>query len=498
MIFNSMEFLFFFPIVCILYYVFPIKIRYIWLLMTGYYFCMCWGAKFAGWLFAATVITYICGGILDIIKNLKIEKRKIVTYKKISLACGIILSLSMLFFFKYFNFFGQIIEEVLNKLNITFVIPRVSVLLPVGMSFYIFQGIGYLIDVYREEVPAEKNFLKYALFLSFFPRLISGPIERSKNLLKQIEQPVKFNVENVRRGLLTFAWGLFLKLVVADRIANIINPVFDNYSDYHAMSYLVVIVMYAFQVYFDFEGYSLMAIGSAGILGYHMKSNFAAPYFSLSIQEFWRRWHISLTSWFRDYLYIPLGGNRKGKVRKHLNTMIVFLTSGLWHGAGWNFIIWGGLNGFYIVCQDLTKKWREKVYEKFRIDTKGILFRWIACIFTFLLVDFAWLFFRVETFDKAVDMLSMIIHSFQIIKFLDVAFWGSFITAENLGLMVLLIGIALMVDYFKYKNIDVTGMILKQPGAVRWIVYYALLLVIVFLGAYGEGYEQTQFIYFQF
>ncbi|MBR3601450.1 MAG: MBOAT family protein [Lachnospiraceae bacterium] len=498
MVFNSVDFLLFFPAVCFLYYVLPIKVRYLWLLAASYYFCVCWGIKFAGWLFATTVITYLCGRVLDNVKNLKTEKSKIIKYKKICLVCGITISLSMLFFFKYFNFFGQAIEGVLNKISIKVVVPKVSVLLPVGMSFYIFQGIGYLIDIYREEIAAEKNFFKYALYLSFFPRLISGPIERSKNLLEQIQQPVKFDVEKIRRGLLTFAWGLFLKLAVADRIANVINPVFDNYGDYHAMSYLVVVVMYAFQVYFDFEGYSLMAIGSAGILGYGLKSNFASPYFSSSIQEFWRRWHISLTSWFRDYLYIPLGGNRKGKVRKHLNTMIVFLTSGLWHGAGWNFIIWGGLNGFYIVFQDLTKKWREKVYEKFGIDTNGVLFKCCAGLVTFLLVDFAWLFFRVETFGKVADMLGMMIKNVEVGKFFEIAFWGEIVTAENLVLITVLVACAFGVDYLRYKNIDVVGYVFKQPWIVRWMLYYALLFTIVFLGAYGEGYEQTQFIYFQF
>ena len=496
MVFNSIEFLFFFPIVSIMYFIFPKKIRYIWLLIVSYYFCMCWEPKFAVWLFLSTVITYVGGRALGVIRDKKMEKE--IQYKKICVAVGVILNLSMLFFYKYLVFFWQSAEWLLDKVNITIVSPELKLILPVGMSFYIFQGIGYLMDVYREEIPVEKNFLRYALFISFFPRLISGPIERSKNLLKQLEIPTHFEVERVKRGMLTFAWGLFLKLVIADRIANVINPIFEDYANYHAMTYIVVIIMYAFQVYFDFEGYSLMAIGCSGILGYELRENFAAPYFSVSIQEFWRRWHMSLTSWFRDYLYIPLGGNRKGKIRKHMNTMMVFLVSGLWHGAGWNFIIWGGLNGFYIVCQDLTKNFRNQIYERLHINTNGFIFKWIARIAVFLMIDFSWLFFRVESLGTAMEMLSMMIKDFQISRFLDYQFWGNFITAESLVLLVLLILIAAFADYIKYKNINMVQKVLEQPWIVRWIIYYVLLAAILFLGAYGEGYEQTQFIYFQF
>lgn len=496
MVFNSIEFLFFLPAVSVVYYVVPQKIKYIWLLVISYYFCMCWDPGFAVWLLASTLVTYTGGLILDVIRNKKLKEE--IKYKKVCLAVSVTLNLSMLFFYKYLEFFWQSAQWAMEKIGVTIVSPDLNLILPVGMSFYVFQGIGYMVDVYREEVPAEKNFLRYALFISFFPRLISGPIERSKSFLKQLDRPVLFEVDRVKRGLINFAWGLFLKIVIADRIANVINPVFHDYGNYHAMTYLVVIIMYAFQVYFDFEGYSLMAIGCAGILGYELKENFAAPYFSVSVQEFWRRWHISLTSWFRDYLYIPLGGNRKGTVRKHINTMIIFLTFGLWHGAGWNFVIWGGLNGFYIVCQDITKDIRKRVYERLHINTNGFVFKWFARMFVFLLIDFSWLFFRVESFGKAMDMISMMVKDFQIMKFLDYGFWGSFITSEGLILLILLILAASVRDYLKYIKIDVVQKIFEKPWIVRWIIYYMLLGVILFLGAYGEGYEQTQFIYFQF
>lgn len=409
---------------------------------------------------------------------------------------GMVFSLSILFFYKYLDFFWLNLSKAL-KVEINGAISW-DIVLPVGISFYIFQSLGYVIDVYREDIEAEKNFLKYAAFVSFFPVILSGPIERAKNLLKQINEPVAFEVANVRNGLLTFAWGLFLKLVVADRIALFINPMFTEYSQYDGMTLLVAIMLYGFQIYCDFWGYSKMAEGTAWMLGYRLRMNFDSPYYALSVQEFWRRWHISLTSWFRDYLYIPLGGNRKGKIRKHINTMIVFLTSGLWHGAGWKYIIWGGLNGAYIVLQEMTCGVRNMVYKKLKIRTDTCAFKWISRIVTFILIDAAWLFFRANSMGDALGICRIIANDFRVEAVFSEVFWEMFISVYDFVVIFVPLGITLYVDYLNYKAINVRDKILNQHLVVRWSIYFVIIIGLLFLGVYGGGYEQTQFIYFQF
>ncbi len=301
---------------------------------------------------------------------------------------------------------------ILGKIGFTLNIPAFDILLPVGISFYTFQALGYTIDVYRGDIYAEKNILKYALFVSFFPQLVAGPIERSKNLLKQINRPVLFNIENVRYGLFTMAYGLFLKLVMADRIAIIIDPILENYESYHGMIIAMCIVLFAFQIYCDFHGYTQIAIGSAKVLGYDLQENFNSPYLAINIKDFWRRWHISLTTWFTDYIYIPLGGNRKGKARKYINTIFVFLCSGLWHGASWAYVTWGGVNGLYLVIYDLFKPYATKINQYLKINTKALLWRISGGLFTFLLVDYTWLYFRAKGIHAALRIQLKIIEDF--------------------------------------------------------------------------------------
>lgn len=340
--FNSLQFLIFFPIVVLICFVIPKKIRYIWLLGASYYFYLCWNAKYALLILFSTIITWLSGILIKFVEGRDWNNSKIIRWKRIVVFLSLFVNLSSLFFFKYFNFICNNINMILGKIGFTLNIPAFDILLPVGISFYTFQALGYTIDVYRGDIYAEKNILKYALFVSFFPQLVAGPIERSKNLLKQINRPVLFNIENVRYGLFTMAYGLFLKLVMADRIAIIIDPILENYESYHGMIIAMCIVLFAFQIYCDFHGYTQIAIGSAKVLGYDLQENFNSPYLAINIKDFWRRWHISLTTWFTDYIYIPLGGNRKGKARKYINTIFVFLCSGLWHGASWAYVAWGG------------------------------------------------------------------------------------------------------------------------------------------------------------
>lgn len=492
MLFNSMNYLIFFPIVLMIYFLLPIKVRYVWLLICSYYFYMCWYPKHAVILLFCTAVTYV-GGLL-------IEKnRRNTLLKKLCIAGCIIINLAILVYFKYRGFIFENLSQLSVLTNINITIPKVTYTLPIGISFYTFQAMGYLIDVYRGQVTAEKNFLKYALFVSFFPQLVAGPIERSGNLLKQIHVPVRFNADHVRDGLLTIAYGLFIKVVIADNIAAIIDPIFGEYEVWNGTVLFMAAVLFAFQIYCDFEGYTKIAIGSARILGFTLMDNFAAPYMAGSIKAFWDRWHMSLTSWFRDYLYIPLGGNRKGKLRKYINTLIVFGVSGLWHGAGWHYAVWGEMNGILIVIQDATRKWRDKVYSVCKIDRGKTGWKIFSVIMTFGLIDFTWLFFRADSWGMGLDILRKICTEFKIRQFLTESFWGG-VFPNSVTMMILFASlfVLLLKDWLKSRGISLKMSILNQQLVFRWFVYLTIIIVIIFGGAYGEGYEQTQFIYFQF
>lgn len=346
MLFNSISFLLFFPIVCILYYLIPKKdfrYRNILLLAASYYFYMNWEPVYALLLLSSTFITYTAG--------LGISSCKSQSTKKFFLIGSVVLNLLILFFFKYYNFIADNINLFVQSSGFGIVIPEFKVLLPVGISFYTFQALGYSIDVYKGQTEAEHNFITYALFVSFFPQLVAGPIERSNNLLPQFNKPHDFNYNSAMEGVHLMVWGFFLKLMIADRCGIYVDTIFNNLSNYNGGSYLLASLLFPFQIYGDFAGYSLIAIGTARILGYKLMMNFKRPYFSLSIGEFWHRWHISLSTWFKDYLYIPLGGNRCNKARQYFNLFVTFLVSGIWHGANWTYMIWGGYHGL-LLCME--------------------------------------------------------------------------------------------------------------------------------------------------
>lgn len=346
MLFNSTQFLIFFPIVTIAYFLIPHRIRYIWLLLASYYFYMCWNPKYALLIATSTVITWLSGLLIDRTNKSTADLKNKIFKKKLWVGLSFASNLAILFFFKYFDFALRNLNAVLAQFNFELIQPGFDVILPVGISFYTFQALSYTMDVYRGEIYAEKNILKYALFVSFFPQLVAGPIERSKNLLKQFNEEHCFDYDRVKNGLLLMLWGFFMKLVIADRVALLVDQVYNNWEQYAGFEIVVATVFFAVQIYCDFGSYSNIAIGAAQVMGFTLMENFRQPYFATSVADFWRRWHISLTSWFRDYLYIPLGGNRKGQLRKYLNVMIVFVTSGLWHGASWHFVVWGGLKWY--------------------------------------------------------------------------------------------------------------------------------------------------------
>ena len=373
-----------------------------------------------------------------------------------------------------------------------------DIVLPVGISFFIFQAIGYTIDVYRDDIEAEKNLFRYALFVSFFPQLVAGPIERSKNLLTQLRGDTKFDVDNAKSGLLIMAYGLFMKIAVADNISAVIDPIFSDPDAYSGMSLLFANILFAFQIYCDFNGYTQIAIGSASVLGLKLNQNFSSPYMGNSVKDFWRRWHISLTSWFRDYLYIPLGGSRKGKIRKQFNTMIVFICSGLWHGAAWHYVVWGGLNGFFSILEDILNPFKEKIDKRLSIKTGKFMYKVFQRILTFILIDFAWLFFRAPSFRIALDMLVKIKNDFNIAWLINFDFTSIFSSSYVLMIVMIPLLVVIIIDILLYYGKDIKTIIFNQQIVFRWMIYLGIMLAILYWGRYGTGYEQTQFIYFQF
>jgi len=338
--FNSLQFLMFFPVVCLLYYIIPHRFRYLFLLACSYYFYMNWNPEYGLLILTSTVLTYSSGLLIESANKIADEKcwRQ---RKKLYVAVSFVSNLSILFSFKYYGFAADTAAKAFGPLNVEVQFPVFDVVLPVGISFYTFQALSYTMDVYRGEIYAERNFFKYALFVSFFPQLVAGPIERSKNLLIQINERHRFDFNRVRSGLLLMLYGYFQKVVLSEYLALAVDGVYDSYAERTGFQLLAATVLFAFQIYCDFGSYSNIAIGAARVMGFRLMENFNTPYFAGSVADFWRRWHISLSSWFRDYLYIPLGGNRKGKLRKYFNLMIVFLTSGLWHGASWHCVVWG-------------------------------------------------------------------------------------------------------------------------------------------------------------
>ena len=486
MLFNSFHFLIFFPIVTLIYFLIPYRARWIWLLITSYYFYMCWNSKYAILIATSTLITYLSGILISNSKD----------KKKLWVALSFISNLSILFFFKYFDFAIENINIILNKLNISLITPSFDVLLPVGISFYTFQALSYTVDVYRGDVKPEKNLGKYALFVSFFPQLVAGPIETSKHLLDQFNHDYDFDYDRVKSGLLLMLWGFFQKLVIADRIAIVVNTVYNNYTNYSGFTLIVATVLFAFQIYCDFSSYSDIAIGCARVMGFELMQNFNKPYFSKSIAEFWRRWHISLGGWFRDYLYIPLGGSRHGKLKKYRNIMIVFLTSGLWHGAGWGFIVWGFLHGFYQIVGDLLKPAREYFIDKLNINRNGFFHRLSQIVIVFILVDFAWIFFRANTFGDAIGIIKNMFVFNPWVLF-DGSLYNLGLDQKDFIVGILAIFVLIIVSLLR-RNTSLINLIGKQSIIVRWVFYFTFLYSILIFGIYGPGYAAQQFIYFQF
>lgn len=501
MLFNSFDFMIFFPIVVFIYFLVPKKFRYIWLLISSYYFYMGWNPKYAILIALSTIITYFSGYALD--KCNTIEKVKYaLTLKKWVVALSFISNIGILIFFKYFYFIFENLTSIFTFLGITINAPSFDIILPVGISFYTFQALSYTLDVYRGEIRVEKNILKYALFVSFFPQLVAGPIERSKTLLKQLENLDKINVWDYKRithGAVLMLYGLFQKMVIADRGSILVDQVYDSFWIYGSIELILATIMFAIQIYCDFASYSLIAIGAANIMGIHLMENFNTPYFARSIKEFWRRWHISLSTWFKDYLYIPLGGSRCSKFKKYRNIMVTFLVSGLWHGASWSFLVWGALHGFYQVVGGLTRPLKEKFIKKYEVKTLSFSYKLGQVLITFILVDFAWIFFRMNSLEYSLEFISRIINKWNPWVLFDQTLYSLGLNQQEFQIFIIALMILFLVDILRYKYSETLDVFLeKQCLWFRWGSIFLLFFIILIFGVYGPTFDAKQFIYFQF
>lgn len=478
MLFNSLEFLIFFPIVVALYYALPYKYRWFLLLVSSCYFYMVFVPVYIVILGFTIVVDYFAGLWLE-----KTEGRK----RKLLLIASIIANTGVLAVFKYYNFLNENLTVLLKGIAIENPIPYLSILLPIGLSFHTFQAMSYTIEVYRGNQKAERHFGIYALYVMFFPQLVAGPIERPQNMLHQFRKKINIDYHNVVTGLKNIIWGLFKKVVIADRLAEYVNVVYNNPQDHNGANMLIATIFFSFQIYCDFSGYSSIAIGTAKIFGINLMQNFRRPYLATNIRDFWKRWHISLSSWFKDYVYIPLGGCRVKLSREVFNTMVVFVVSGLWHGANWTFVIWGALHGFYKVFDRFTNPYRTKINDFIGFTKFPGLLKLSQVLITFILVTFAWVFFRAKSFSEAVYIIQHIftlntLTSLNIFSF-SVDFYLSFV----------LIALLLLVDMLEEKS-KISLALEKLPVFLRWSVYGSLIVCMIVLGIW----KSADFIYFQF
>lgn len=494
MLFNSVDFLLFFPVVTLIYFIVPPKGRYIWLLITSYFFYMSWNAKYVVLLLASTVITWL-GALL-------IGNRKGRWARKLLLMGVLLANLSILFFFKYFDFFWVNLARMLKLFHIQLAGNPFSFLLPVGISFYIFQALGYVVDVYRGNVTAEKNLLRYALFVSFFPQLVAGPIERSQRLLGQIrkmEQIAVWDYNRVVSGLIQMLWGLFQKMVIADRLSIFVDNVFQRVYAVGTVEAVLAAAAFSIQIYCDFAGYSCIAVGAARVMGIDLMENFNTPYFARSIGDFWHRWHISLSTWMRDYLYIPLGGNRCSRIKKYRNLLITFLVSGLWHGASWTYVIWGGVHSLYQIVGDMTQSVRKRIMEKCQVNTQAASYAFGQMLMVFGMTTFAWIFFRAESMKQAGVYLQRMFTRWNPWTLFDGTIYGYGLDQTQLHILVIALAALFLVDLLRYwKGMELGQFLLKQNLWFRWGILILLTVGVLVYGEYGIYFNSEQFIYFAF
>jgi alginate O-acetyltransferase complex protein AlgI len=486
MLFNSIQFAIFFVIVTSLYFAVPHKRRWLLLLISSCYFYMAFVPVYILILGFTIVIDYFAGILIE-----RSGGRRRKAFLILSLAANI----SVLAIFKYYNFIIENLSIILKGLKHPTPLPYLAILLPIGLSFHTFQAMSYTIEVYRGKQKAEQHFGIYALYVMFYPQLVAGPIERPQNLLHQFYEKHNFDYARVTDGLKLMAWGLFKKIVIADRLSILVDTVYNNPYRHHGLSFIIATIFFSFQIFCDFSAYSDMAIGIAQVMGFKLMRNFNQPYHSQSIREFWTRWHISLSTWFRVYLYIPLGGNRVRVPRWYLNILIVFLISGLWHGANWTFIAWGALHGIYVLAESVLQK-AGKRFNTISLNNYAVI-RVLRILITFTLVSFAWIFFRASSMSVAVHIIKSIlletsqnIHDLihQVPSNLNLGLLGTDLVIAILSVLLL------EVVHVLQKRNRINELLKRQPTVTRWALYYSFLFILV---VFSESVSK-QFIYFRF
>ncbi len=481
----SIEFCSYILISLLIYYIIPLKARWVVLLISGIGLVSIIDYRYLFFILFS-IITSFAGGVL-------LPNRK-KTIKVIILILVIVLNIGILFLLKYLDWFNTMTSNVLHLDGVI-----ANIIIPIGISYYTLQIVGYVIDVYRGEIVPNKNIFQYVAFVLFFPQLYQGPIPRYNFLMPQIKEGHKLQYENIKHGAQLILWGLFKKLVIANQLSVIVASVYDNFSaEIGGSEVVLATIAFSIELYMDFSGCTDIVRGCGQLFGIDLPINFKQPYFATSLSEFWRNWHISLTSWFKDYIYIPLGGNKKGKFRQYINIIIIFIISGLWHGAGFKFIIWGTLHGLFQVIGRILAKPANKVLKAMKVKTNTFGFKFLQSTGVSILVTFLWIFFRAPSATVAFDMVKTIFTKFEIEKVINKLFaYG--LKPQQLGIIVTATVLLVIVEYIQYKkDISIRKYIDKQPFLFRWIIYIVLIIAVILFGRYGVGLDNAAFIYEQF
>ena len=509
MSFFSFRFICFFILIFVLYNALPCRLKQYCLLVASIVFYACFDLKYTLVLILVTTISFLAAKCIQKWKaNDDAEGDK---KSRFILSGGIVFLIMILLYFKFWNYFALAVSRLFGTPGVSTNSGAAAIIAPVGISFFTLEAIGYIVDVYKGKVEAEKDFFKYALFIVFFPKVMSGPIERSTNLLKQIHYGVVFNYERVRHGFLLVLWGSFIKLLIANRLAVIVDAAFDNYHDQTGFTMMVAVIIYGIQLYLDFAGYSYMAIGLAATFGYTLTDNFTQPYFARNIRDFWKRWHISLSSWLRDYVYIPLGGSRKGNFRRYVNLLLTFIVSGFWHGTGIHYVIWGLIHGVYQVSSLIIQK-RSRCIEKDissnvkvgkNVNTgaegsERFSTRLLQAFITYVLVDFAWLFFRADSVGAAIEILNKIVMHPEVGRSIYEGLLLGGVEIKKSGILVAEVLLLLTVDLYHEKYGQVLKWLDMQSKWFRWSVYVIMAMFIIIGIIRDYGVSASTFIYASF
>ncbi len=513
MTFTSYQFFLFLPAALLIYFLIPGKLRTLWLVMMSFAFIWYFNPKYLLILLVSAGISYGTALILDQI-NGKADreedgktaggenKAQIYKKKKTVAAAGILSVIGILILFKYMDFLLENINQILHLSGEQVIANPFSLIAPVGIAYYTLQVIGYIVDVYRGKIRAERNILCYLLYVAYFPKIISGPIERADAFLEQTHDCKNWrlwNWERISAGLILMVWGYFQKLVIADRLAIFVEEIFKNYMQYGTIELVAGITLFFIQLYADFLGYMNIAQGVSNIMGFTLQENFNAPYFAKSVREYWSRWHISLSTWLKDYVYIPLGGNRKGLLRKNSNLVLTFLVSGLWHGASWSFLFWGGIHGIYQIGEHWLEPVADRVNEKLHTRTESFGYKLMQIIKTWILNLSALIFFKCNTARDAIAYIGRIFSKWDPWVIFDGSLYTFGVDEKYFKVVVLSVILFFIVDWMKYKRGErIDSWLSRQCIWFRWGFLMMLILACVVFGAYGPAYDAGNFIYFQF